>query len=275
MKNTELKKRLITTVAIAAVLIPVMIFSYVPVVIKTTVALLGIAAVIEVCNAIGISDRKIVVAIFSIAAAAAPFIEIPHYPSILSVVYLAVFSCFIILYVLMDSETTRSPRVMILLLLIILFLLQSFRELPLRENGSIYLSFSVIVCAMTDVGAYLFGRSFGKHKLLVKVSPNKTVEGSVFGVFSGIITGLIFGLCVSAFSDVRIDYPLLLLTAVAVSVVGQFGDLWISLMKRICGVKDFGKILPGHGGVLDRIDSHLMAIPTVYLLFSVGFGFIV
>ncbi len=130
-----------------------------------------------------------------------------------------------------------------------------------RETGVwILLVFAVIwVC---DTMAYFIGAYLGSHKMSPVVSPNKTWEGFVAGVVFGTLTGYIF-----SFFGLR-DIPIfeIMFVAFAVSLVGQFGDLVESIFKRRFGVKDSSQIIPGHGGVLDRFDSLLFAMPTLYIV---------
>lgn len=114
---------------------------------------------------------------------------------------------------------------------------------------------------MSDTGAFYFGRFFGRHKLYPSVSPGKTWEGAVGGLLFSLIPAYGFALFVSLY---RWNWRILILT-LAISIAGQIGDLAESMLKRNCGVKDSGNILPGHGGILDRIDGLLFAIPLLYL----------
>lgn len=111
---------------------------------------------------------------------------------------------------------------------------------------------------IADSGAYVFGKSFGRHKLSPRLSPNKTIEGYIGGIIAGIlITGLI-----GYFLKMPLVYTLIL--GVLISAVSPLGDLGISLLKRSVGVKDSGSLLPGHGGALDRIDSLLWSVAMAY-----------
>jgi phosphatidate cytidylyltransferase len=113
---------------------------------------------------------------------------------------------------------------------------------------------------MTDTGAFYVGRSLGRHKLAPKISPGKTVEGAIGGLAAAIITGF---LCrVLFFPEIPITHALAL--GAAIGLVGQIGDLAESMLKRGAGVKDSGNLLPGHGGMLDRIDSILFCAPLLY-----------
>ena len=120
------------------------------------------------------------------------------------------------------------------------------------------------VVLLGDTGAYFMGKYLGRHKLYPAVSPKKTIEGSVGGILGGIVGALAFKLFVDAPAMTWLD---ILGVAVPCAILGQVGDLCESLFKRSYGVKDSGTILPGHGGVLDRMDSVLFAAP--YLLYYV------
>ena len=125
---------------------------------------------------------------------------------------------------------------------------------------------------VTDTGAYFTGVFFGKHKLIPDVSPKKTVEGAVGGVFFCVLTFVIFGVVVGAISDLTPHYIRLALVGAVVSVVSMIGDLIASLLKRKYGIKDYGKLFPGHGGVMDRFDS-VLAVSVVMLVFTMFLDF--
>lgn len=120
-----------------------------------------------------------------------------------------------------------------------------------------------VVIWVNDSGAYCVGSLLGKHKMFVRVSPGKTWEGLAGGVLFSVIAGAIFYYAVGTYSLAQ----WLVLSAV-ISGVGTLGDLMESLLKRTVGIKDSGRFLPGHGGVLDRFDSILLATPVVYILMT-------
>lgn len=133
------------------------------------------------------------------------------------------------------------------------------------SGGALWVIWLLIVCFANDTGALYVGTFKGKRKLAPNISPNKTIEGAVGGLVISVTAGLIFNLVF--FQDVSlalISIP----CAVCIAVAGQIGDLFESAMKRVGRIKDSGKILPGHGGMLDRIDGLLLAIPVFYF-FSV------
>lgn len=131
-----------------------------------------------------------------------------------------------------------------------------------RNNGLIYILFALLIVWVTDTGAYIFGRLFGKNKLWPEISPNKTIEGFVGGILSSTIIAIIF--------SINYDMPLSILPLILVtwlfSMFGQLGDLVESALKRHFDVKDSGNLLPGHGGILDRFDSFIFVLPLMNIL---------
>ncbi len=119
---------------------------------------------------------------------------------------------------------------------------------------------------ISDVFALFGGTLFGKRKLIPRISPNKTVEGAISGLVGGVFAGAVIYL-LQPLWDMQLSLALYLAMGLVLSAFGQVGDLFASALKRYCGIKDFGKLLPGHGGVLDRVDSVLFAAPIVYLVF--------
>lgn len=123
----------------------------------------------------------------------------------------------------------------------------------------------------TDVFAYLGGKLFGKHKLIPEVSPKKTVEGSIAGILFCDLFLFGYGCLLQYVLDIRVDYLVLLIGGILISVVAQIGDLIMSSIKRSYSIKDFGNIFPGHGGVLDRFDSSI-AVAIILLPIDILFG---
>ncbi|MBW1860773.1 MAG: phosphatidate cytidylyltransferase [Deltaproteobacteria bacterium] len=128
-------------------------------------------------------------------------------------------------------------------------------------EGKIWVFFLLVVIFASDTGAFYCGKLFGKHKLYEAISPGKTWEGAIGGLLCSIIAALWF---LHILRLHQIDLTVLALV-LALSITGQIGDLAESMLKRNHGVKDSGKILPGHGGILDRIDGLLFSIPILYI----------
>lgn len=118
--------------------------------------------------------------------------------------------------------------------------------------------------SVCDMGAYFTGSFLGKHKLCPNVSPKKTVEGAVGGVLSSIVVTVIIALCFKK----SLLAPIIL--TVPFCIIGMLGDLFASSIKRSVGLKDYGNLIPGHGGILDRVDSIIMIVPLLYLLILYG-----
>lgn len=131
-----------------------------------------------------------------------------------------------------------------------------------RLAGLNYFLFILLIIWATDTGAYFFGSLFGRRKLWPKISPNKTIEGAVGGILLSIGVGIIFHL-LYPFNK---SFLLVFCLSIFISVMGQLGDLVASAIKRHYDIKDFGHLLPGHGGILDRLDSLLFVLPLLYLI---------
>lgn len=148
-----------------------------------------------------------------------------------------------------------------------------------EEHGVFFIVYTLVTTWMADGGAYFAGTFFGKHKLAPGISPKKTWEGFVGGLICSALSGALCGLgyelldriAVGGEVALRVNIPVLAVTGFFVAWLGLLGDLSMSLLKRQCGVKDFGNILPGHGGVMDRFDSVVFTAPFVYLVFQVIF----
>ena len=140
-------------------------------------------------------------------------------------------------------------------------------SIALRGSNSESISFFIIIlciCIFSDIGGYVFGKVIGGRKL-TKISPNKTISGSLGSFISSILPVLLFNL--QNYTGVFFEILSINITlCLIVSLVCQLGDLLISYFKRLNKVKDTGTILPGHGGLLDRIDGLIFAIPAVYIL---------
>ena len=142
-----------------------------------------------------------------------------------------------------------------------------------QPKGGYLIALLFIVPWSTDIFAYFAGRLFGKHKLIPDVSPKKTVEGAIGGFVMATVMTVLYGLVVGLFGSVSPQYLSLVVAGMLMSVASMIGDLVASLVKRNYGVKDYSRLLPGHGGVLDRFDSTLAAAFILIILYELPFGF--
>lgn len=150
----------------------------------------------------------------------------------------------------------------------IVFLLSFIPLLYGMENGKYLIWFILIAAWGTDTCAYFVGVKFGKHKFS-KISPKKSKEGCVGGTLGSVIIALIYTFCINKFAGLQLQYEYIAIIATVLSVLSQIGDLSASSIKRTVGIKDFGNLIPGHGGMLDRIDSIIFIAPFAYFLLSI------
>lgn len=144
------------------------------------------------------------------------------------------------------------------------------RDMFVNEQFGIYLIFFALICALaTDTGAQLTGMAIGKHKMSPNISPKKTVEGAVGGLLFSLILNAVAMIIYNRIADTPLDKTMatvLYACCIPVSFMGMMGDLSASVLKRNFNVKDFGKIFPGHGGVMDRMDSSLFTLACTYVI---------
>jgi phosphatidate cytidylyltransferase len=138
---------------------------------------------------------------------------------------------------------------------------------PWKEAGIFYCSFALISVVINDTASYYAGKAFGRTKLAEAISPNKTIKGSVAGIACGTLTGILLGIFGAPYFGLHFSNWSIILLSFACNVLAQMGDLAESLMKRSVGAKDAGQTIEGHGGVLDRFDSHLLASNIAYYFF--------
>ena len=133
------------------------------------------------------------------------------------------------------------------------------------ENGKILIWY-VFACAWgTDVFAYIVGKTIGKHKFS-QVSPNKSIEGCIGGIIGAVAISLLFTYAFNTLFEMNFSYLVIIGISICLSIVGQIGDFAASSIKRYVGIKDFSNLIPGHGGMLDRIDSVIFIAPFAYML---------
>jgi len=184
---------------------------------------------------------------------------------ILILMTMTVLCCLVLFYGkinIIDSCITVFGFYYVAILLSSLYLVRCF-------DYGVYFTWIIFIAAWgSDTGAYAAGKLLGKHKLTAKLSPSKTIEGAVGGVVAAIALSFVYGLLVSKIFDIE-DITIISFCVIAGAsgaVFAIIGDLVASAIKRFNGIKDFGNIIPGHGGVLDRFDSVLFTAPAVYIV---------
>lgn len=232
-------------------------------------------AVYELLNATGIRKHRDLTVLATLMALVIPFARAGFVRELLvEIVFVLILLFFIVL--LRRHETMRVEQVAMA------FFFSTFvpaffscavyiRDDFGAELGGFYILLALGAAWLSDTCAYFTGIRFGKHKLAPVISPKKTIEGSVGGIVGCTLCMLLLAWGYSALLGalgypMRIHYGELLLITPVFSVIGMLGDLSASVIKRSFGVKDYGHIMPGHGGILDRFDSVLFTLPSVYIL---------
>jgi len=167
------------------------------------------------------------------------------------------------------NNTVRYEQILVCLFagVLIPYCLSSLVQLRMMENGRYLVLLPVICASLTDVGAYFVGMFQGKHRGVTRVSPNKSLEGYVGGLFFGCLIMMLYAVVVMrGYAGLNVSLPLVALYGFVGSAVTELGDLSFSLIKRQHGVKDYGNLMPGHGGMMDRFDSTVFAAPAILFL---------
>lgn len=258
-----MKQRVITAVIALIIFIPLIVYGRVP--LSLAALVLGIIALDEVL----IMKKMLLVsfeAIFSnigVILLIVPDNWLTWLPSQLN----RFFLFYVVVMLILLHTVVKKKRFTFddagVLTLAMLYIGTGFHYfISARADGLTTLLFAMLIVWLTDSGAYMIGKQIGKHKLAPRISPNKTWEGSI----GGTVTATIILAVYLWFFPVGYSWVVMVGLTLILSIIGQFGDLIESALKRFYGVKDSGKILPGHGGILDRFDSMLLVMPCLYLL---------
>lgn len=262
-------QRVLSGIVLTVFMIAVIVFDKIfPLALNIAVAVISVMAVHELAAALGLQNKWFLCLPSLAAAAIVPFCNEQFQFMTYCVYTLIIFFALIVCH----RETTfKEVAVLYSMVVIIpcaLHTLVSLRELNL-SHGMFYVLIAVLAAWVADVGAYFAGTLFGRHKLCPEISPKKTIEGLVGGTVVDMVVMLLCGVWFSAVfyqGQVGVNYIALLLIGLFGSLISVLGDLSFSIIKRSCHIKDFGQVIPGHGGVLDRFDSVIFTAPFVYLL---------
>ncbi len=179
--------------------------------------------------------------------------------------YLTLFTEYMLAH---DRVSFRDVALCMTSGLLIPLLLSALARIRLLDDGQYYIIIPFVIAFLSDSGAYFAGLLLGKHKLAPTISPHKTVEGLIGGVLAAVLGMVGYAVVVQLVFRVRVRYAWGGLYGVIGALGGVFGDLSMSVIKRETGIKDYGTIIPGHGGVLDRFDSMLVIAPVCELLLT-------
>lgn len=247
------------------VAVVVLIYSYIPLVMNGLVALLCAGGIYEVYSATGLIRKKLLSIVAIAVFSALAFVEIPFYPIILGAALAGMLAGCIYLMHGVGRIKSVKPWLVFCISVMMTLMFKSISEIRYSDRGLLLLIYATLIGVLTDTGAFFVGRAFGSHKLARVISPKKTVEGAIGGVVLTFGVTLVGALIINRIGSMFVNVANICIFSVVGSVVGQFGDLAMSSIKRIAGIKDYGKIFPGHGGVLDRFDSLMFVLPFTYL----------
>ena len=278
-----MKTRIITAIVGIIVLIGVM-FTFNTLIFNLVIAAITLIAIHEIYNALGFTKKD-----WLMYAALVPYTLLVMTSNYMVMRRLVMPVSFVLvtfyaIYLVVRNGTISYQKASGLLVFsgIVIFCFYSFIRLkellPVEQFGYDAVFFILLILCFAwggDTCAYFAGRAFGKHKLAPVVSPNKTVEGAIGGVIGSVVIGLLATIIYSALSG-RFDsltvavtarhYIIIAAMGAVASVLGILGDLFASAVKRQVGIKDYGTIFPGHGGILDRFDSVMFIAPLVSIV---------
>ena len=264
-----MKQRVITAIVMVAVMIPFFIFSW-TLAFPVLAGFLAAVGIFEMQRCIGSVKHYAVSVPTVIAAAGMPFLVRYVKNDVIGYVFFICFALITYTFAVSVFSKHRFPvETAAFSCSTAVYISFGFSALVLLrdlEHGRYIYLLAFIIPWVTDTFAYFCGRAFGKHKLIPDVSPKKTVEGSVGGTVCAVLVTLLYGLLIGAVTESKPNYLPLALVTLIVSLVSQCGDLIMSLVKRKFGIKDYGKLFPGHGGVLDRFDSVICVSSFIYFM---------
>lgn len=263
-----------TRIIIAVIFVPllfVILFFLPPVAMTLVVSAIAAIASYELLYAAGPLASKKLCSYVAISAAAIPigFLIGPGdiiFRAVLFLLMAVLFCDAVLSYKTKKQITLAHMAAVVFGGAVIPYFLTSLVSIRLLGNGRLYVLIPFIIAFITDGGAYFTGVSFGKHRAFPNVSPKKTVEGCVGGIMTGIAAMAVYGVILYLSAGYAVNFLALSVYGLLGSVVTELGDLAFSLIKRQFGVKDYGSLIPGHGGMLDRFDSMIFVAPAIYLL---------
>ena len=269
-----MRKRTVSAGIIGLVTYTILYYSGSPMVLRAAAAGLCGFCLYELACATDSIKNEALFTISILAAAFFCFWQLPQ-EAVLAGICLAVsIPVFLLMMVFQPKVKLNRPFCFGVLAFLVCGQLRSMIDVRALPGGLHLLLICITECYATDVAAYLVGSKYGKRKLLPRVSPNKTLLGSLAGMAAALGFCLLYGVGLWLFGGYRVHFGLLAVYALIANVLAQFGDLSMSVVKRVTGIKDFGNLIPGHGGLLDRFDSLIFVLPFTLVFCRITGGFL-
>ena len=274
-----MRTRVITAIFIILITAPLCLFSH-TVAWPIFVAAMSVMAVFEMLGCVG-TRRKLAVAVPALLIAAIFPFALRYCTAAYEILLIFMIAMFVYLIYLFALSVFSHGKLVLedvfATYATVFYILVSFGALVMlrdRDFGLYLVILTLYGPWISDVFAYFCGRLFGRHQLIPDVSPKKTVEGAIGGVVFCALAAMLYGFILKTFIGeiTSVSYLSLALIGVVIAVISQTGDLIMSHIKRKYGIKDYGFILPGHGGILDRFDSVLGVVPLVVILCEIFKG---
>lgn len=269
-------KRLTSGITVFVILLLVLLFAN-TIAMDIFVTILSIIGLYEYCNCLHKSNKANPDYAYMIVVSM--LITLAHFLCLISNIPISTFLMILIMiipisivFLISEMVLSKSKRNLIDICTTIFGILYIPLELlffsMVRENlnlGRLLVWYIVIASWGSDSCAYLIGKNFGKHHF-TELSPNKTIEGCIAGIAGAMLISILYTIAINDIFDLEISICVATLITGVLALIGQIGDLMASSVKRYCEVKDFSELIPGHGGLLDRIDSVILVSPFAYIL---------
>lgn len=262
-----MRKRIITAVALVPLLLAILLVAP-KIMTAILVSCMSALAVYELLYGTGLV-RHVRLVVYCVAVAAViPICCFFKMSAVWNQLVLLGFFCALFAEIMACHIKLRFEKICICMFagVLIPYLFSSLVRILASHNGRYIILIPFVVAFLSDTGAYFIGCLFGKRKLAPVISPNKSVEGLVGGLLFAIIGMLLYTLIMQVGFKREVNYIFAILYGIIGAAVDAFGDLCFSVIKRQTGIKDYGNLFPGHGGVLDRFDSMLLVAPLVEAL---------
>ena len=269
-----MKQRFISAV-VAIIILFVILLLHNTIVLNLFIVAISLIATYELLNATGLIKHSILGSIPIGFSLILPFAMSDYLSPYVPALIFLVTVCFFLIVIAYHSEIQFHDMAMALVFSLMVPLFFS-TAVYMRDTHGTTLGIYYFILALgsawfCDTCAFFAGYFFGKHKMAPTISPKKTIEGGVGGVIGAVILNLLMSFLLSLLyaklgTPIQVNYAVVALISPFMALLGMLGDLIASVIKRQYGVKDYGHIMPGHGGIMDRFDSALLTIPAVYII---------
>lgn len=249
-----MKQRIISALIALIIFIPLLILG--GIFFKIGLSIIGMLAIKEILDL-----KKDIPKIINIISYIMTFLLILLDINLIIKILIIIFIYLLLLIFFEDKKYMLEDAFSLIVFNLLIVIFFSYMYL-IREKDINTLIYLFLITILTDTFAYIGGKIFGKHKLIERISPNKTIEGSIIGSLIGTILPSAFYLYMISPGE---EFIFIVLLTLFLSIIGQFGDLILSAVKRHYKIKDFSNIMPGHGGILDRFDS-IMFVIIMYII---------